>query len=174
MDNLITDPILRQQIEDFLVYETSLLDAGRLESWLNVVTEDFTYRVPITSTSSELGAKSWSEDYLVVDETKDSIAKLWLVRQTPAGWRSAWGENPAQRTRRFVTNTRITQSEESNACVAQSNVLLTFVRESEDVVLVPAQRVDIVRIVDEKALLAKRLVLIDTTIVKTGHLRLIF
>ena len=174
MDKLITDPVLRLQIEDFLVYETSLLDARRLADWINVTTEDFTYKVPITSTSSDLNAQPWSEDYLVVDETKDSIAKLWLVRQTPAGWASAWGENPAQRIRRFVTNTRITKGDEPQSYVAHSNVLLSFVRESEAVVLTPAERVDLVRVIDGEVLLAKRLVLIDTTVVKTGHLRLIF
>ena len=174
MDKLITDPVLRLQIEDFLVYETSLLDARRLADWINVTTEDFTYKVPITSTSSDLNAQPWSEDYLVVDETKDSIAKLWLVRQTPAGWVSAWGENPAQRVRRFITNTRITQADEPHSYAAHSNVLLSFVRESEDVVLIPAQRIDLVRVIDGGIQLAERLVLIDTTVVKTGHLRLIF
>ncbi len=36
----------RQQIEDFLFEEAALLDAWRLDEWLELLTEDATYRVP--------------------------------------------------------------------------------------------------------------------------------
>lgn len=166
--------ISRQDIVDFLMYETSLLDARRLKEWLDLVSDDFTYKVPVTSTPASLEGQAWSDDYLVVDETKDSIAKLWLVRHSPDSWDFAWGENPAQRVRRFVTNTRISPGKETNTHVANSNVLMTFVRESEPVVLMPAERIDVVRHVDGQMQLASRVVKIDTSVIRTGHLRLIF
>jgi 3-phenylpropionate/cinnamic acid dioxygenase small subunit len=168
------DSIAHQQVIDFLLHETSLLDERRLQDWLQILSEDFTYKIPVTSTPEGLSSQAWSEDYLIVDETKDSLTKLWLVRQTPKGWGAAWGENPAQRVRRFVTNTRISQSDESDSYVAKSNVLLSFVRESEPVILVPAERIDLVRGTAGGMRLARRLVKIDTSVVRTGHLRLIF
>jgi PAH dioxygenase small subunit len=166
--------ISHQQIIDFLLFETSLLDERRLEDWLKVVSDDFTYKIPVTSTPEGLNSEAWSEDFLVVDETKDSLTKLWLVRQTTKGWNTAWGENPIQRVRRFLTNTRISQADEPDSYVAKSNVLLSFVRESEPVVLVPAERIDLVRVTDGEMRLVRRLVKIDTSVIETGHLRLIF
>ena len=171
---MVDDCTSDQQVRDFLLHETALLDARRLGDWLELVTEDFTYKVPVTSTRDGFGSTAWSEDYLVVDETKNSIEKLWIVRHTKDSWDFAWGENPAQRVRRFVSNMRVQRDEESGDYVVHSNELVSFVRESESAVLVPAERIDVVRVTDGLVRLAKRSVKIDTTVIRTNHLRMIF
>jgi 3-phenylpropionate/cinnamic acid dioxygenase small subunit len=118
--------------------------------------------------------RTWDEEFLVVDDTRDSIAKLWAVRQTPGSVKFAWGENPPQRVRRFVTNLRVSPTDEKGAYLAESNVLLSFVRASEPVIVLPAGRTDLVREVDGGLKLARRMVRIDLTVINTGHLRLIF
>lgn len=168
------DYMVNQQIRDFLLCETSLLDARALKDWLDLVTEDFTYKVPVTSTRDGLNTAAWSEDYLIVDETRDSIEKLWIVRHTDESWDFAWGENPAQRVRRFLANMRVAQSGQPDTYQVHSNELVSFVRESESAVLVPAERIDLVRISDGTPRLAKRLVKIDTSVIRTNHLRMIF
>ncbi len=168
------DAETERSVAQFLAYETSLLDNHTLTDWLEVVTDDFTYKIPSTSTPADPTQSPWDEKFLIVDDTRDSIAKLWAFRQTPESRPYAWGESPPQRIRRFVTNLRVSPTDEQGAYQAESNVLLSFVRASEPVVLLPAGRTDLVREVDGELKLARRVVRIDPTVVPTGHLRLIF
>jgi 3-phenylpropionate/cinnamic acid dioxygenase small subunit len=168
------DAETERRVAQFLAYETSLLDNRRLTDWLDVVTDDFMYKIPTTSTPEDPTQSPWDEKFLIVDDSRDSIAKLWVVRQTPGSRQYAWGESPPQRIRRFVTNLRVSLTDEKGVYLAESNVLLSFVRASEPVVLLPAGRTDLVREVDGELKLARRVVRIDPTVVPTGHLRLIF
>ena len=51
----------RAQVEDFLYHEAALLDAWRLDEWLELLTEDATYRVPSNDrpASDPKSARSW-------------------------------------------------------------------------------------------------------------------
>lgn len=88
------DAETERRVTQFLAYETSLLDNHRLTDWLDVVTDDFAYKVPSTSTPADPAQSPWDEKFLVVDDTRDSIAKLWAFRQTPESRPYAWGEPP--------------------------------------------------------------------------------
>jgi 3-phenylpropionate/cinnamic acid dioxygenase small subunit len=165
---------LRARIEDFCAYETELLDDRRFNEWIALLTDDFVYQVPTTYTPDNPARSPWSDTAFVLDETRESLAKLWAVRYTPELVEFAWGENPAQRVRRFVTGIRAIHGEELGTYAVRSNVLLSFVRQSDPAALVPAGRRDILREVDGELRLAKRVVQMDATVIRATHLRVVF
>jgi 3-phenylpropionate/cinnamic acid dioxygenase small subunit len=100
------------------------------------------------------------------------IAKLWTMRYPTDLVQFAWGGNPLQRTRRFMSAIRI-RPLESQSYGVQANVLLSFAREAEPIILMPAGRRDVLRRVGDTMKLASRVVFIDQRILTTGHLRII-
>jgi 3-phenylpropionate/cinnamic acid dioxygenase small subunit len=168
------DTELQLRIADFYSYETELLDDRRFTEWMALLTDDFVYQVPTTYTPDNPARSAWSGRSLVLDENKESLANLWAVRYTPDLIEFAWGENPPQRVRRFVTGIRAVPGETPDTYAVRSNVLLSFVRQSDPPVLVPAGRRDVLREVDGELRLAKRVVQMDATVIAATHLRLIF
>lgn len=162
------------RISQFLLYETSLLDARRLTDWLDVVAPDFRYRIPVPVTKDNPELAPYATNAFLVEETRESIETLWVKRYEPEFFEYAWGENPPQRIRRFVTNTVIRPAEEPGTYLANSNVMLSFARQADPVVLVTADRVDTIREEPEGLRLAGRTVLLDETVVKLTHMRVIF
>ena len=163
----------RLEVEEFYATETALLDARDLTSWLELVTDDFTYRLPTPSTTDTASRSSWNEKFLILDETKASIRDFWAIRYSPELVEFAWGENPGQRTRRFVTGVRVTASEIEGEVEVAANVLLSFSRESEPTHFITAGRKDVLRRDEDNFLLAKRTVYMDQRVITTGHLRLV-
>jgi 3-phenylpropionate/cinnamic acid dioxygenase small subunit len=168
------DQHTEQAIEQFLRRETILLDKRRFTEWLDVVTDDFTYVVPTPVTHDNPARDPWSDTSVILDETRASLEALWFVRYKPEHFEFAWGENPPQRTRRFVTAYSVTPAETVGEYIVESNLLLTFVRQSDPVTVVPAGRVDTVRETDGGYKLARRVVHIDQTVQTLTHMRLIF
>ena len=169
------DADTQARVSQFLLHETGLLDAYRFKEWLTVVADDFTYVVPVPHTPADSKISSWDENVLILDENKQSLANLWFKRLEPASFAHAWGENPKQRVRRFVSNTLVSVGDDPDSFVATSNVLLSFARQSDPVTLVSAGRIDFVRRVDGSSFkLARRVVHLDQTVLSITHLRLIF
>jgi len=93
------DHITRAQIEDFLYEEAALLDAWRLQEWLELLTEDATYEVPSTDTPD---GEARTTLFLIADNMERIRSR---VKQLLG--KSAWAENPPSRTRRLISNVRI-------------------------------------------------------------------
>jgi len=163
-----------RRISKFLDHETALLDARQFTQWIDLLTDDFTYQVPTPFTPDSPARTPWMDEALILDETKESLKNLWAIRYTPDLVEFAWGENPPQRVRRFVSGLRISSTEQPGLYLAESNLLLTFVERSDPAVLVPAGRVDRIREVDGTFRLAARTVHLDQTVISTTHMRLVF
>ena len=163
-----------RRIEEFHSLETDLLNRRQLTQWLDLLTDDFVYIVPTPETPDGPGKPPYAERARIVDENRFSLEHLWAVRWRPEVFDFAWGENPPQRTRRFVTGLRVSPTEVAGEYETTSNVLLSFVRQSEPAVLAPAGRVDLVREVDGELRLAKRVVHLDQTVITLTHMRLVF
>ncbi|MFC9835548.1 aromatic-ring-hydroxylating dioxygenase subunit beta [Rhodococcus sp. NPDC127530] len=168
------DPATRQRIADFHLFETALLDDRRLNDWIELLTEDFSYEIPTPYTPDNPNLPPWSDGTYIIHENKPSLKVLWADRFSPHNFEFAWGENPVQRVRRFVTNIQVHAGEKSGEYVVRSNIMLSFARQSDPVALVPAGRVDLVREVDGELKLAQRIVHLDQTLMTITHMRLIF
>ncbi len=115
-------PTLRELVEDFLFKEAALLDEWRLDDWVNLFTEDARYVVPTT----DLPDGDPKRDLVFIDE---DIARL-RARAVRLNSRYAHREYPWSRTRRFVSNVRVEETNDGELSVT-SNVLVYRFRNGE-------------------------------------------
>lgn len=88
-------------MEDFLYREAALLDAWRLDEWLALFTEDGRYVVPTT----DLPEGDPRRDLVFIDDGMEQLrGRVERLKS-----RHAHREYPWSRTRRLVTNVRVTE-----------------------------------------------------------------
>jgi p-cumate 2,3-dioxygenase subunit beta len=95
------DLVTRQQVEEFLYAEAALLDAWRLDDWLGLLTADAVYRVP---SNDHPDADSRDTLFLIADDINRIRARVTRLKD-----KSAHAEYPPSRTRRMISNVRITE-----------------------------------------------------------------
>jgi p-cumate 2,3-dioxygenase subunit beta len=90
----------RQEIEDFLFHEADLLDRWKLDDWLALMSEDATYYVPPND-------KPDADHRFTLFTIADDIVRLRerVIRLKDP---NCHAEYPPSRTRRLITNVRIT------------------------------------------------------------------
>jgi len=93
--------VTRQQVEEFLYDEAALLDAWRLDDWLGLLTADAVYRVP---SNDRPDADSRDTLFLIADDINRIRARVTRLKD-----KSAHAEYPPSRTRRMISNVRITE-----------------------------------------------------------------
>ena len=94
--------ITRQQVEDFLFDEATLLDEWRLDEWLGLFADDCGYYVPPTDVPEGDHRTSL---FLIADDRKRLEARVSQLMG-----RFAHAEQPNSRTRRLITNVRVHES----------------------------------------------------------------
>jgi 3-phenylpropionate/cinnamic acid dioxygenase small subunit len=111
---------MTSEVEQLLYREAHLLDSGAFHEWLELLAPDLRYWAPVRA---EIDRKQEREDEAsrlpLFDETKASLA----LRISRLGTGLAWVENPATRTRRFVTNVVVENAADGLAHV-RSNLIL--------------------------------------------------
>src|SRR4051794_36326035 len=96
--------VSRAEVEDFLFYEAELLDSWRLDDWLGLLTEDVGYFVPPND-------KPDADHRFTLFTIADDIVRLRerIIRLKDP---NCHAEYPPSRTRRLITNVRITGLED--------------------------------------------------------------
>ena len=112
----------RAEVEDFLFHEASLLDAWKLDEWLELLTDDATYRVP-SNDQPESDPKSAL--FTIADDIRRIRARVTRL-QDP----HAHAESPRSRTRRMISNVRIV---EEKPLIVEANFVIYRFRGNEDV-----------------------------------------
>ncbi len=101
-DSQLAELLLYREVESFLFEEANLLDQWRLEDWLTLFSEDARYLVPATDTPRADPRKTLG---LISDDMTRLRARVERLKS-----RHAHREFPWSRTRRLITNVRITKS----------------------------------------------------------------
>ena len=154
-------------VVDFLYHEAALLDDRDHRGWLKLITPDIHYLVPVRVTTPHTLADSTLRDMAHFDEDHYSLVKRVERLETE----HAWAEDPPSRTRRFVTNVRCWQGDETGEIVVRSNLLLF--RSRGDLLgpdLLSGQRTDVLRRTEDGLRLARRHVLLDESVLRTQNL----
>lgn len=153
-------------VSDFLMDEAALLDARRLEEWLDVLTEDIRYLVPVRLTTAHTLDTSTST-MAHLDEDRYSLAK----RVQRFGTEHAWAEDPPSRTRRFITNVRCWEDAQDGHVVATSNLLLFRSRgDVHEHDLLSGVRTDRIWLSEDGPRLRMREVWLDESVLRTQNL----
>lgn len=99
----MSSPVTRGEVEEFLYAEAALLDAWDLDGWLALLTDDARYHVP----ANEMRGGDPAETlFLIADDINRIRARVARLQD-----RSAHAEQPRSRTRRLISNIRITGQE---------------------------------------------------------------
>ncbi|MHB1090732.1 MAG: aromatic-ring-hydroxylating dioxygenase subunit beta [Ilumatobacteraceae bacterium] len=145
---------------DFLFREAALLDDNDLAGWLALIDDSIDYRVPVRTIRDAADGSDFSTTAFFYSEDFASLQ----TRVERLQEEDAWCEHPRTRTRRMVSNVRV-QEHNLNTIEVRSNLALFCWRGDTVVpVILTGERHDILRIADDSWRLARRLVLLDSTV----------
>ena len=165
--------LLRAQIADLLALEYELLDERRFEEWLDLLTDDVQYVMPLARNVARVMAEREytrpGQDTVWFDEGKPELALR--VEQLLSA--DHWAEEPASRTTHMVANIRVAEHDESSAAV-NSRFLVYRTRLDSVVELVAGKRADVLRLEKGAWKIARRQVLIDQSTLTWGNLSTFF
>ena len=116
--------VTRTQVEDFLFEEAALLDAWLLDAWLALLTPDVTYRVPSNDAPD---ATAGAALFMVADDARRIRERVLRLQD-----RNAHAEFPHSRSRRFISNVRITERS-GDELVIEANFIVYRHRRHADI-----------------------------------------
>lgn len=151
----------------WIVDEAYTLDHQDYDTWLDLLTEDIHYFMPIKVTTALGAGYDTAKRMAHFDEDKYSLSRRVARLKTE----HAWTEDPPSRIRHHVSNVRTFATTDDNELIVESAVLLF--RSRGDVAepsLVSAGRVDLLRREGEKWKLARRHISVDESVLRTQNL----
>lgn len=176
------DPIdallLQREIEATLYRESELLDERRFEEWLDLLTEDMRYRMPLMR---NVRFGQWDRE-----QTRDAPDTAWFdedkatlhkrVRQLMTGLH--WAEEPVSRVSHLVTNVQIVSAMPSIRLAQEVSIKSRFLvcrnRMETETDLFVGKREDTLRKVDGAWKIASRRIILDQTVLLAKNLTVFF
>ncbi len=170
---------LKEQIEEFLYDEAELLDERRFSEWLDLLTEDLVYFMPLRR-NVKYGEHAAHENTRVgkdiswFDEDKWTLAKR--VEQLLTGVH--WAEEPLSRVCHIVSNVQILDARpsarEAREAVVRSRFLIYQNRVETETNLMVGKRTDVLRKEDGGWKLARREITLDQSVLLSKNLTVFF
>ena len=170
--------LLKDEIEQFLYQEAELLDERRLEEWLDFLTEDIRYWMPMRRNVKfgELDREFTREgqDINWFDEGKDTLVRR--VNQILTGVH--WAEEPLSRVCHSVSNIQIRDATPSLSQPTEVSIKCRFLVyrnrvETETDILV-GKREDTLRNVNGQWKIAQRKIILDQNVLLAKNLTFFF
>ncbi len=152
-------PELQHEIEQFLYYESSLLDDGKFDEWLTLLTADLHYFVPVRETleNTELGVRG-TNDVALMNDQKESL-ELRVARLKTG---LAHAETPRSRTRHNISNVMI--EEQSGTYAVRCNIQVSVSRLEKTEFNFYGYRLDTLRRTEQGLKVSQRKVVLDQTL----------
>jgi 3-phenylpropionate/cinnamic acid dioxygenase small subunit len=150
----------------FLVEEAALLDAADYDGWLSLLAEDIRYLMPVRVTTARGAGFDTPPDMSHFDEDMYALRK----RVQRLATEHAWTEDPPSRTRHFVTNVRTFADGEARWRVESALLLFRSRGDTREADLVSAGRSDVLRETGAGLRLARRLITVDESVLRTQNL----
>jgi 3-phenylpropionate/cinnamic acid dioxygenase small subunit len=152
---------------EFAVREAELLDERRYRDWLDMLTDDIVYRMPVRVTAAHSLEAGTLEDMHHFDEDRYSLEKRVERFETE----HAFTEDPPSRTRHFVTNPRTRPGAVDAELTLQTYLLLFRSRlDIREPSFIAAERADTLRDVNGALRLARREIIVDESVLRTQNL----
>jgi 3-phenylpropionate/cinnamic acid dioxygenase small subunit len=168
MDRGIVAVLLQHEVEQFYYAEAALLDERRFDEWLDLLTSDVHYWMPIRRTvmNADLdqeftkpGAMAFFDDDKAMLEAR--------VKKLATGY--SWSEDPPSRTRHMIHNVRVLAVDGDELSVESNFHLYRTRLESEEDSWLGRRR-DRLRRVDGVLRIAARHVFLDQTLILSRNL----
>jgi 3-phenylpropionate/cinnamic acid dioxygenase small subunit len=164
--------ILRASVEDFYYDEADMLDQFRLRDWLNLLTDEVRYRIPIRVNRLVRGSSvsDVSDNNMLLDEDKRGLTQRVVRLETGR----AWAEEPRSRSRHLVTNVRVRPATRENEFIVTSNFIAYRNRLEVEQDFFVGTREDLLRLDGGFLKIASRLVLLDQAVLTAKNLTILF
>lgn len=153
--------------EQWLYHEAKRLDEIDFDGWFQLLHSDIRYQMPVRVNKEGIERPDYSTEMYAFH---DDIHTL-RIRLDRLKTEYAWAEIPPSRTRRFVSNVRLTEYV-PNERASVSSYLLIYRSRSTDIHhdLISGERQDEFTYVDGEWKLSKRLFIVDQTTLNTRNL----
>ena len=151
----------------WLVDEAWLLDAQAYEQWLDLLTDDVRYLMPVRVTTARGAGYDTSPGMAHFDEDKYSLSRRVARFQTE----HAWTEDPPSRLRHHLTTVRTFATRDPDHLVVDSATLLFRSRgDVREGAFVSAGREDLLRRTPDGWKLARRTIMVDDAVIRMQNL----
>jgi 3-phenylpropionate/cinnamic acid dioxygenase small subunit len=164
---------LLREVEDLFYAEADLLDERRYDEWLELLTDDVRYWMPLrknvswndrAADTSPEGEVGW------LDDDKSTLTKR--VKQLQTGIH--WAEEPLSRVSHAITNIRIVEPidslDEGQAMTVKSHFFVYRNRLETETDLLVGRREDSLRRVNRELKIARRKILIEQSVLMAKNL----
>ena len=123
----------------FLQNEASLLDNKLWRDWLNILSDKLSYRMPVRTVphSREPQAEFSNEMYHFYDNYKTISMRVERMFTD-----LTWAEDPSSRTRRFITNVRVSELEDHKLEVKSYILLMRSQHDIAKYQMLSAERIE--------------------------------
>ena len=170
--------LLKDDIEQFLYEEAELLDERRFEDWLELLTDDIRYWMPMRRNvkSGELDREFTREGHDInwFDEGKDTLVRR--VNQILTGVH--WAEEPLSRICHSVSNVQIVDATPSmsqpNEVTVKCRFLIYRNRVETETDILVGKREEVLRNVDGRWMIAQRKIVLDQNVLLAKNLTFFF
>lgn len=164
-----------REVEQFLYREARMLDNRQFHEWLELLTEDIHYWMPMRSNRYPVNSKAISildgsryeeseisgeKELALMDEDKDSLSRR--IERLDTGM--AWAEDPPSRTRHIITNIEVETGDKEGELRAYSNFFMYRTRAETDQDFYIGSREDVLRRVGGQLRVASRKIVLDQTV----------
>jgi 3-phenylpropionate/cinnamic acid dioxygenase small subunit len=170
--------VLERELENVLYTEADLLDNRRYEEWLDMLSEDIRYWMPLRrnikfgqeteENSRELEELAW------FDENKTTLSLR--VKQIMTGIH--WAEEPPSRISHFVTNVRIIEAVPSLTSPSEVKLSSRFLvyrnRLQDETDILAGKREDVLRKENGQWKIARRNIFLDQNVLLAKSLTFFF
>jgi PAH dioxygenase small subunit len=158
------------RVLEFLHREAQLLDEYRFAEGLELFADDIDYRMPVRTTQFLTAGKGFEQSEFFVENHASLETR---VRRLETEF--AWAEVPPSRTRHFVSNVIVEEGDAEGELAVESCFMVTRTRVDHDYQLFTGVRHDLLRTVEPDAFrIAKRLILVDQTVITATNLSVFF
>ncbi|MCH8988842.1 MAG: 3-phenylpropionate/cinnamic acid dioxygenase subunit beta [Chloroflexi bacterium] len=170
--------LLKEEIQEFLFQEAELLDERKFEEWLDLLTDDIRYWMPMRRNVKfgELDREFTREgqDINWFDEGRDTLERR--VKQILTGVH--WAEEPLSRICHFVTNVQLLNVTPSASDPTEVSVKCRFLvyrnRVQTETDFLIGKREDTLRKVEGAWKIAQRKIILDQNVLLAKNLTFFF
>ena len=169
----VEEILLTREIERFLFAEADLLDERRFEDWLDLLTEDVRYWMPMRR-NVKFGEQQREntrerQDMNWFDEGKETLTQR--VRQILTGVH--WAEEPLSRVRHMVSNVQLLTLSPTEVTV-RSRFLVYRNRVETETDFFIGKREDVLHKVNGQWKIARRQIILDQNVLLAKNLTVFF
>jgi phthalate 3,4-dioxygenase subunit beta len=155
------------QAHQWMVDEAYLLDRQDYDAWLELLTDDIHYFMPVRVSTARSAGFDTAPQMAHFDEDKYSLSR----RVARFATEHAWTEDPPSRLRHHVTNVRTFATGQPDEIVVESAVLLFRSRgDVRESALLSAGREDLLRRTAAGWQLARRHIAADESLIRMQNL----